>query len=87
MEQRDNIPDKQKDCLVPLLKELQKTVDENKNNSIEIKKKALLNFHQKAHQQFISLAQQPWIEVYCEALKKFNDKQPLETQIQIDKSI
>lgn len=87
LEQRDNIPDKQKDCLVPLLKELQKTVDENKNNSIEIKKKALLNFHQKAHQQFISLAQQPWIEVYCEALKKFNEKQPLETQIQIDKSI
>ncbi len=87
MANKDNIPHEQKDCLVSLLKELKITVEANKNNNVEIKKKALLNFHQKAHQQFISLSQQPWIEVYCEALKKFNDKQPLETQIQIDKSI
>lgn len=66
-------PKKHKILLCHLLKDLNKMVKKNKFQNTAKKKDELLMFNRKAHQFMISQANVSWINIYYNALKKFNE--------------
>lgn len=74
IKQSKNMSSKQKILNYHLLKELHKIIKKNKHKNAFDKRLALMEYHRKAHQLYICLADKKWIDIYCTAMENYNKK-------------
>ena len=74
IKQAKNMSPKQKILTYHLLKDLYKVVRKNRHKNNFNKRESLMEYHRRAHQIFMCIADKKWIDIYCAAMENYNKK-------------